>query len=68
MVEDSQRGPSLLYSNFTTAFKKTILEALVPEPLAHLPSSPPCGALSRPLPPPGPFSPGSGLALGRRLP
>lgn len=51
MAGDSQRGPSLLCSNFTTAFKNRVLEALVPKPLPHLPSPPPPRG---PRPPPCP--------------
>lgn len=58
--------PFLLYSNLLECSKR-IVEALVPEPF---PTCPPSLVDPYPSPfsPPGPFSPGSGLALGRRLP
>lgn len=59
--------PFLLYSNFTRVFKKDCGN-LVLDPFPTSPPSLHVDPSPSPFSPPGPFSPGSGLALGRRLP
>lgn len=59
--------PFLLYSSFTRVLKMAV-EILVSNPLPTWPPSHHVEPSPSPFSPPGPFSPGSGLALGRRLP